>query len=932
MELIGRDQELAALERAVEDVSGGAGRVVGLDGEAGIGKTELLGALAGYARPAGLLVLEGRCAEHERDVPFGVVIDALDEHVATLSPRRLETIGPELAAVLPAAAERPGATVSAEADAAARFRHHRALRALLELLARERPVALLLDDLHWADEASLEFVLHVLRRPPRAACLLTFALRPGERGARLLAAARATPGWEHLPLRPLSEEAARSLVAEVPDAAAREHVIGEAGGNPLFLRELGRLARQGETALPATLTAAVGLEVAALEPAMRALIAGAAVAGDPFDPELAAAAAGLEPDATVLDRLVAAELIRSVPHPPGRSFAFRHPLVRRVVYDGTPPAWRLDAHERAAAALARRGAAPAARAYHVARFARPGDDAAVALLTAAAETAARPSPAAAAHWYAAALRLLPHDDIDRRAALLAPMAGALASAGRLHAARAALVEALELMPDAPAARRLELVTSCARLEALVGDPARGRRRLLEALEAAPPAQRAVIALELAGTASCAAPARGNAKLRGWIDEAQRGADPVLLAGAEALAAVRALWSDHAAAAVASLDRAAARLRDIDDAALATRLSVTVQVGRSQLRLERYADAAATAERALSIARATHQDQTLVALLDVRAIALWQLLDLDGALREAETAEEIARFQGVPYMVQHTLWLRALIHHYRGETAEAERAAHESARLLRSAAPGSWTLHSRCVLAALREPHDCLREMQAAGGPRLERVEPSWSTWLLLALVRAAVAVGRVDDAERWADELGWRTARLVLPASAARATSARAEVLLARGAPAAAALAERAATTAGDSGARLDATEAGLLAGRALAAAGETARAKAILQRVAADAGRGRALRLRDAAARELRRLGTRVSAESRHAARGPHPDRLSPRERHVAELVAHGHSNKHIAATLFLSEKTIRNTLTRVYAKLGVRSRSQLTRTLTPR
>jgi DNA-binding NarL/FixJ family response regulator len=511
------------------------------------------------------------------------------------------------------------------------------------------------------------------------------------------------------------------------------------------------------------------------------------------------------------------------------------------------------------------------------------------------------------------------------------MAGALASAGRLHDARAALVEALELTPEAPAARRLELVTSCARLEALVGDPGRTRRRLVEALDAAPRAQRAAIALELAAGATCAT-RRGGEQLRRWIDEARRDADPVLLAGAGALEAVNALWSARGAEAAASLDRAAARLRDLNDAELAARLPVLVHVGRSQLRLERYADAAATAERALSIARATHQDQTLVALLDVRAIALWQLLDLDGALREAETAEEIARFQGVPYMVQHALWLRALMHHCRGETADAERAAHESARLLRSVAPGPWMRHSRCVLAALREPEDCLREMQAAAGPRLERLEPSWSSWLLLALVRAARAVGRVDDAERWADELGSRTARLGLPASAARATSARAEALLARGDPAAAAVAECAATTADGAGAPLDATESRLLAGRALAAAGEANRAKETLQRVAADAGRGGALRLRDAAARELRRLGTRVSAEGRRAAHGRTPTALTERERNIAGLVADGHSNKHIAATLFLSEKTVRNALTRVYAKLGVRSRSQLTRVLTPR
>jgi hypothetical protein len=243
------------------------------------------------------------------------------------------------------------------------------------------------------------------------------------------------------------------------------------------------------------------------------------VAGDPFDPELAAAAAGRAPDAAALDRLVAAEPVRSVPHPPGRSFAFRHPLVLRVVYDGAPPAWRLGAHERAAAALERRGAGAAVRAYHIARFARPGDDAAVALLTAAAEAAAEPSPATAAHWYRAALRLLPDDDVDRRARLLAPMSDVLASAGRPHDARAALVEALELMPDAPAASRLELVTSCARLEAVVGHPARARRRLIEALDTAPRAQRAAIALQLAAGAM----PTGNEERGRWIDEARRDA-------------------------------------------------------------------------------------------------------------------------------------------------------------------------------------------------------------------------------------------------------------------------------------------------------------------------------------------------------------------------------------------------------------------------
>jgi len=148
VDLVGRDVELAAVTRAVADVRGGAGAALGVLGVAGIGKTGLLSALAEQADAAGLVVFDGRGAEHERDVPFGVVVDALGEH----------------------------APLTEATTAAERFRHHRAVRDLLERLAREHPLALVLDDLHWADEATLELVLHLLRRP--RPCLLAFALRP----------------------------------------------------------------------------------------------------------------------------------------------------------------------------------------------------------------------------------------------------------------------------------------------------------------------------------------------------------------------------------------------------------------------------------------------------------------------------------------------------------------------------------------------------------------------------------------------------------------------------------------------------------------------------------------------------------------------------------------------------------------------------------
>ena len=355
MELVGRERQLAAVERAVEDVRGGASRVIAVVGEPGIGKTALLEATAERARAAGLLTLEGRAAEHEREVPFAVAVAALDDHVATLHPRRIEAIGPALGAVLPAAANgepRPAAAVAAPE----RFLYNRALRALIELLARQRPVALLLDDLHWADDASLELVLHLLRRRPRAPHLLALALRSGKPPGRLLQAAGAGPGAELVALEPLGHDASLAMVGGLPDAALRERVVREARGNPLFLEQLARFAQLSDGTLPPCLLASVALEVGALPDAARALIEGAAVAGDPFDLELAAVAAALDCSAVAepLDELVAADLVRPAGH--GRAFAFRHPLVRRAVYDAAPPAWRLAAHEREIGTLAGRGA------------------------------------------------------------------------------------------------------------------------------------------------------------------------------------------------------------------------------------------------------------------------------------------------------------------------------------------------------------------------------------------------------------------------------------------------------------------------------------------------------------------------------------------------------------------------------------------------
>ena len=190
--LVGRRREYAELAGALEALGRRTTSFVAVSGEPGIGKTRLLEELAALGEARGHLVLCGRGAELERDTPFGVWVDALDDHVAWLGLDRLKRmLGPqfgELARVLPAASaeDPPGAALPDE-----RYRAHRAARALLAGIAGARPAMILLDDLQWADAASLELLVHVLRRPPPAALLIGLAFRSGRLPSWVVAALEA---------------------------------------------------------------------------------------------------------------------------------------------------------------------------------------------------------------------------------------------------------------------------------------------------------------------------------------------------------------------------------------------------------------------------------------------------------------------------------------------------------------------------------------------------------------------------------------------------------------------------------------------------------------------------------------------------------------------------------------------------------------------
>ena len=189
-QFVGRAEELGSFEQVLAEVDRGGAAAIELRGEPGIGKSRLLAEFADRADTRGRLVLAGSASELERELPFAVFVDALDEYLRGLDPSRLqhldEDVLTELAHVFPSLSRL--ATAHVVALQHERYRAHRAVRALFELLARTRPLVLVLDDFHWADSASIELLGALLRRPPAAPVLIALAVRPRQVPERLAAA------------------------------------------------------------------------------------------------------------------------------------------------------------------------------------------------------------------------------------------------------------------------------------------------------------------------------------------------------------------------------------------------------------------------------------------------------------------------------------------------------------------------------------------------------------------------------------------------------------------------------------------------------------------------------------------------------------------------------------------------------------------------
>lgn len=945
--LVGRDAELAALDRALDRLRPHSGpsrgfRLLEIVGEPGIGKSRLLAELRTRAAGRGHLALGGQATEFAGAVPYSAVVEVLDDHLAGPGRAEAERLGPNsldlLVPLFPSLEEASG-TAGDPSPAAERYRTHRAIRELLEHLATPRGMVVIIDDLHWVDEASVELLIHLIRQPPRAPLLLGVGYRPRQLHPNLAAAPRPEGTAEHLELGPLTRAEAEELLGPDLPPARLDTLYELSHGNPLYLEELARTPPRDfdAEALPGSVAAAFRAELAALSPSSRLVASAAAALDEPFDPELVAEVAdlGLSATAPAFDELIARDLVR--PTGDRMRLRFRHPLVRNAAYRSAGQAWLLGAHARAAAALAR-SRTPAVRlAPHVMRAAPVGDEDAIGLLIEAAEQAMSRSPAAAERWLDAAVQKLSGQQTARRLDLLARLGHARLLAGRFHDGRAALREVLRLMPPDEPERRVEAAASCALAEQMLGRYRDVRALLVDELRRLPAdrvREAGVLKLELAYSALLS----GDFPIdRAPGEEAYEAADITgdqsLAAAAAAVSTMAAYVAGDIASALDWRERAAALMDALPDGELARRLGATPWLGWAEMFLDLGEDALRHLDRGLSLARETGQAHLFAYLLVGRACTLHLVGRLDEAAGCADDGVDAAELSASDELRSMAYTVQGLVAVMQGDRQLALRAG-ERAVQASGATPDWWSSAAGCTLAAARlangDPAGCLAEaVRACGGPDLPSLDPLNKPFFAQPLIHAELVLGRVERARHWVDLID-RSGAAQLSSRTGHLHLGHAQVLLASGESGPAAERAHAAVAAfSAAGHPVGVANAHLVAGMAGAELGDEAAAAAAFEQAAGLFDACGALTRRDAALRELRKTGRRVPARPRRSADSPLPG-LTDRQAEIAMLVARGHTNREIAQRLALSQRTVETHLASIRARLGVSSRAALAAAVT--
>jgi ATP/maltotriose-dependent transcriptional regulator MalT len=383
-DLIGREQELTVLTTALERAAAGQFVAIVVAGDAGVGKTRLVGELHRRAMADGAQVLAGDCIElAEGELPFAPLTAALRPLARDLGPAELDALPgrEELARLLPELGDTGEEWISRDSaleQPLAQSRLFEVLLALLRRLGERDPVVLVIEDLHWADRSTRDFLAFLIRNARDARLLLICTYRADELHRRhplrpFLGELERRAVVERVELEPLTRNELRELLSgilgEAPTESLVEDLFERTDGNPFFAEEL--LAASAECRdIPATLRDALMVRVEALPHAAHGILRVAAAAGRRISHRLLAAVCALE--GADLDRALRDAVSSNVLVQDGDHYSFRHALVREAVSADTLPGERTRLHAELAEALTedptlgegRAGTAAAEIAHH----------------------------------------------------------------------------------------------------------------------------------------------------------------------------------------------------------------------------------------------------------------------------------------------------------------------------------------------------------------------------------------------------------------------------------------------------------------------------------------------------------------------------------------------------------------------------------------
>lgn len=921
--LVGRDAELTRLHGWLDDLGAGTGRAILIEGEPGIGKSSLARAAIELAEYHGYQSFWADGDELGQLLPLQPLLDALQEKEA--AEARLGTILRLLRGEVSGAAD---PTVAASEQ----------VLTLISELCSASPTVLVMDDLQWADAATISVWEWLARSVDRIELLLIGVVRPVPQRDELAGLRRAVGDDGIIRLGGLPNEAITNLVKTISSGKPGEDLLrlaAGAAGNPLYLTELmDALVRSRRLSVtergvveltggpvPDSLVAAIAHRLDFLPKEVRTLLQGATLLGVEFRVADLAIVMGCRIAELVpaIDEARAAGVLRD-----GKErLAFRHPLIRTALYDdiadAVRPAWHLDA----ARALATAGAPHHQVARQLlqassASNAGPLDEPLIDWLADAAPTLVAQAPQTAIHLLEQAASRFPATT-KRGAVLACRLADALFRAGESAAAEQVATRAMVVVKDADVL--VDLHATAAQSRTLLG-------RVDESLESL---AEALTLPEMS--------ARQRARLLVLTARARRGLGEVNAAGevaAEALATGEktgdrwaVAWSLHVLiivsmmqgdvpAALPLFERALAVVGDdntLTDLGLLLQVNQAVALGD----LDRYDEALQTAEEVRK--RADHAG-SLVRLAQAQSALgtlLFEVGRWDDARAEVETLPDDFKDPSVTCCDRG---VAATIAFHRGDPDKARQhlsLAEPSAEKIGNRVVASLTLARSLDYEMSDGPDEALAVLTAGVTSRAEELDEMED--LLPDAARLAASTGKIDTAVDIAEQAAILARRSQVPHRLANAAYCQG---LLDGDPALLQDAAESYSSAGMPFLRAKALEAAAVK---LADRGDRRAARVAFTR-ADDVYDGLGAHWDLAHLRaQLRQYGIRRGPRAKHRQDRVGWGSLTPTESRIAGMVAGGMSNPQIAEQLVLSPRTVGTHVSHILAKLGVRSRIDIAR-----